>query len=110
MRFRATLACLLAVILLSFSSFVSACDIHCDRASQAASCHSGMKHGPHQTSAPMSSMPGMDTNSADEAAPHLACLRNTADLLSSCLRSAAGIVAFADSSICEYGPRSLLKK
>lgn len=67
MRFRATLASLLAVILLSFSPVASACEIHCDRASQGASCHSGTAHSSHQTDNSMSAMPGMGESPVAEA-------------------------------------------
>lgn len=59
MRFRATLASLLAVILLYLSPVASACAIHCDRESQGASCHSETTHSSHQTNNSMSAMPGM---------------------------------------------------
>lgn len=68
MRFRATLASLLTVILLSFSSDASACEIRCDRASLGVSCHAGMKHSPQQRSTSMSSMPEMDASPAGEEA------------------------------------------
>ena len=69
MRFRATLASLLAVILLSFSSLASACEIHCDRASQGASCHSAAAHSSHQSTNSMSAMPGMGGSQVAEAIP-----------------------------------------
>lgn len=78
MRFRATLASLLAVILLSFSSASSACEIRCDQASQEVSCHAGMKHGPQQGGNSVSSMPGMDAKPDGEAAPVLSIISGTA--------------------------------
>ncbi len=69
MRFRATLASLLAVILLSLSPLSSACQINCDRATQEASCHSGAAHSSHQSIKSMSAMPGMRESQVDEAMP-----------------------------------------
>ncbi len=69
MRFRATLASLLAVILLSLSPLSSACQIHCDRASAGASCHSTVAHSSHQSSNSMSAMAGMGKSQVDEAIP-----------------------------------------
>jgi hypothetical protein len=69
MRFRATLASLLAVILLSLSPLSSACQIHCDRASQGASCHSTAAHSSPQSSNSMPAMPGMGESQVAEANP-----------------------------------------
>lgn len=78
MRFRATLASLLAVILLSFPSAGSACEIRCDQASQEVSCHAGMKHSSQPNSGSMASMPGMDTRPAADATPDLAMVSGIA--------------------------------
>ena len=58
MRFRATLASLLTVILLSLAPFASKCEIQCDLASRGPSCHgsSVQAHGKQQ----MAGMAGME--------------------------------------------------
>ena len=67
--FRATLASLLAVILLSLSPLASACQIHCDQASAGASCHSTAAHSSPQSTHSMLAMPGMGESQVAEANP-----------------------------------------
>ena len=66
MRFRATLASFLTVVLLSISSAASNCELKCDLAAMMPSCHSPViqKHKQEQ----MADMPGME----HKASPKLA--------------------------------------
>lgn len=63
MRFRRTLASLLTVMLLSFSSFASDCEIRCDLKSIAGSCHAAAHSGQQGT---MSAMAGMVHSAAKQ--------------------------------------------
>ena len=59
MRFRAVLSSVLTVLLLSLSSFASACETRCDLARTGVVCHGSAHHG-HSHSGPMAkAMPGM---------------------------------------------------
>lgn len=66
MRFRATLASVLTVILLSISPAASNCEIECDLASLAPSCH-GSKGAIRAQHGSMPAMAGMTHNAAAES-------------------------------------------
>ncbi len=57
MRFRATLASVLTVMMLSFSSFASNCEVRCDLKSVVGTCHGAPHTGQHDA---MSAMAGMN--------------------------------------------------
>lgn len=65
MRFRATLASLLTVMLLSFSCLASTCEIKCDLKSVLPGCDGTSMHAEKQHH-PMPAMAGMDRHSPSE--------------------------------------------
>lgn len=78
MRFRATIASLLTVILLSFSFVASACETRCDLKSVLPSCHSGSQNAQAHAQPTMASMPSMEhteANSTGQATIHLAVVQ-----------------------------------
>ena len=72
MRFRATLASLLTVILLSFAPLASKCEIQCDLAGMGPSCHdsSNKAHEMQQ----MAPMPGMEQKASPELSNHVSSI------------------------------------
>jgi hypothetical protein len=71
MKLRAALASLLAIILLSFCSAASACQLRCDLENAGHPCHGGSEAGSHHELSGTRQMEGVQHCAMTEASPSL---------------------------------------